>query len=41
MTGLHFHPLTVREVRPDTDDACIVSFDKSSASTTTANGFQP
>jgi len=27
MTGLHFHPLTVREVRPDADDACIVSFD--------------
>ncbi len=27
MTGLHFHPLTVRDVRRDTDDACIVSFD--------------
>jgi len=27
MTGLHFHPLTVRSVRPDTDEAVIVSFD--------------
>jgi ring-1,2-phenylacetyl-CoA epoxidase subunit PaaE len=27
MTGLHFHPLTVRDVRPDTDDALVVSFD--------------
>jgi ring-1,2-phenylacetyl-CoA epoxidase subunit PaaE len=27
MSGLHFHPLRVREVRPDTDDAVIVSFD--------------
>jgi ring-1,2-phenylacetyl-CoA epoxidase subunit PaaE len=27
MTGLHFHPLRVREVRPDTDDAMVVSFD--------------
>lgn len=27
MTGLHFHPLRVHEVRPDTDDAVVVSFD--------------
>ncbi|MBL8331898.1 MAG: phenylacetate-CoA oxygenase/reductase subunit PaaK [Rubrivivax sp.] len=27
MSGLHFHPLRVREVRPDTDDAVVVSFD--------------
>ena len=27
MTSLHFHPLTVRSVRPDTDEAVIVSFD--------------
>ncbi|MFO1273913.1 MAG: 1,2-phenylacetyl-CoA epoxidase subunit PaaE [Rubrivivax sp.] len=27
MTGLHFHPLTVREVRPDTEDALAVTFD--------------
>ena len=27
MTGLHFHPLRVREVRPDTDDSMVVSFD--------------
>lgn len=27
MTTLHFHPLKVREVRPDTDEAMIVSFD--------------
>ncbi len=27
MSGLHFHPLRVREVRHDTDDAVIVSFD--------------
>jgi ring-1,2-phenylacetyl-CoA epoxidase subunit PaaE len=27
MTGLHFHPLRVREVRPDTDDATLVTFD--------------
>jgi ring-1,2-phenylacetyl-CoA epoxidase subunit PaaE len=27
MTGLHFHALTVRELRRDTDDAAIVSFD--------------
>ena len=27
MTGLHFHPLRVRDVRPDTDDAMVVSFD--------------
>jgi len=27
MTGLHFHPLTVRDVRPDADDAVLVSFD--------------
>jgi ring-1,2-phenylacetyl-CoA epoxidase subunit PaaE len=27
MTGLHFHALTVREVRRDTDDAVVVSFD--------------
>ena len=27
MSGLHFHPLRVREVRPDTDDAMVVSFD--------------
>lgn len=27
MTGLHFHPLRVRAVRPDTDEAMIVSFD--------------
>jgi ring-1,2-phenylacetyl-CoA epoxidase subunit PaaE len=25
--SLHFHPLTVRDVRPDTDEAVIVSFD--------------
>jgi ring-1,2-phenylacetyl-CoA epoxidase subunit PaaE len=27
MSGLHFHPLTVREVRADTDDAVVVTFD--------------
>ena len=27
MSGLHFHPLRVRDVRPDTDDAVVVSFD--------------
>jgi len=27
MSGLHFHPLRVREVRADTDDAAVVSFD--------------
>ena len=27
MTSLHFHPLTVKSVRPDTDEALIVSFD--------------
>jgi ring-1,2-phenylacetyl-CoA epoxidase subunit PaaE len=27
MTSLHFHPLKVRAVRPDTDEAVIVSFD--------------
>ena len=27
MSGLHFHPLRVREVRADTDDALVVSFD--------------
>ncbi len=27
MTSLHFHPLRVREVQPDTDEAVIVSFD--------------
>lgn len=27
MTGLHFHPLRVSSVRPDTDDAVLVSFD--------------
>ena len=27
MTTLHFHTLRVREVRPDTDEAMIVSFD--------------
>jgi ring-1,2-phenylacetyl-CoA epoxidase subunit PaaE len=27
MSGLHFHPLRVREVRPDTDDAMVVSFE--------------
>ena len=27
MSGLHFHPLRVRTVRPDTDEAMIVSFD--------------
>ncbi len=27
MTTLHFHPLRVREVRPDTDEAMIVSFE--------------
>jgi ring-1,2-phenylacetyl-CoA epoxidase subunit PaaE len=27
MTGLHFHALTVRAVRPDADDAVLVSFD--------------
>ena len=27
MTSLHFHPLRVRELQPDTDEAVIVSFD--------------
>ena len=27
MSGLHFHPLRVRELRPDGDDAMVVSFD--------------
>ena len=27
MTGLHFHPLRVRELRVDTDDAMVVSFE--------------
>ncbi len=27
MTSLHFHPLKVRSVRPETDEAVIVSFD--------------
>ena len=27
MSTLHFHELRVREVRPDTDEAMIVSFD--------------
>ena len=27
MTSLHFHPLTVKSVRPDADEAVIVSFD--------------
>jgi ring-1,2-phenylacetyl-CoA epoxidase subunit PaaE len=27
MTSLHFHPLRVRDVQPDTDEAVIVSFD--------------
>ena len=27
MTSLHFHPLKVKSVRPDTDEAVIVSFD--------------
>lgn len=27
MSGLHFHPITVRELRPDTDDAVAVTFD--------------
>jgi ring-1,2-phenylacetyl-CoA epoxidase subunit PaaE len=27
MTSLHFHPLTVKELRPDTDEATIVCFD--------------
>jgi ring-1,2-phenylacetyl-CoA epoxidase subunit PaaE len=27
MSSLHFHPLTVKTVRPDTDEAVIVSFD--------------
>jgi ring-1,2-phenylacetyl-CoA epoxidase subunit PaaE len=27
MSSLHFHPLRVRQVRPDTDDAVVVSFD--------------
>ena len=27
MSGLHFHPLRVRELRADTDDALVVSFD--------------
>jgi ring-1,2-phenylacetyl-CoA epoxidase subunit PaaE len=27
MSGLHFHPLRVRDVRADTDDAVVVSFD--------------
>ncbi len=27
MSGLHFHPLTVRDVRPDTEDALAVTFD--------------
>ncbi|MGZ5217907.1 MAG: phenylacetic acid degradation protein, partial [Caldimonas sp.] len=25
--SLHFHPLTVRSVRPETDEAVVVSFD--------------
>ncbi len=27
MSGLHFHPITVRELRPDTEDAVAVTFD--------------
>ena len=27
MSGLHFHPLRVRDVQPDTDDSVVVSFD--------------
>jgi ring-1,2-phenylacetyl-CoA epoxidase subunit PaaE len=27
MSGLHFHPLRVRDVRPDTDDALVITFD--------------
>lgn len=27
MSGLHFHPLKVREVRPDTDDALVITFE--------------
>ena len=27
MSSLHFHPLRVKSVRPDTDEAVIVSFD--------------
>jgi ring-1,2-phenylacetyl-CoA epoxidase subunit PaaE len=27
MSGLHFHPLRVHDVRPDTDDAVVVTFD--------------
>jgi ring-1,2-phenylacetyl-CoA epoxidase subunit PaaE len=27
MSGLHFHPLRVRDVRRDTDDAVVVTFD--------------
>ena len=33
MTGLHFHPLRVREVRPDGEDARLVSFDVPAALT--------
>ena len=27
MTGLHFHPLKVRSLRADTDEATLVSFE--------------
>ena len=27
MSGLHFHPLRVQDVRPDADDAVVVTFD--------------
>ena len=27
MTSLHFHPLRVKSVRPETDEAVVVSFD--------------
>ena len=27
MSGLHFHPLTVRNVRADTADAIVLTFD--------------
>ena len=40
MSGLHFHPLRVRDVRPDTDDAVVVSFDVP-PELTTAFDFMP
>lgn len=40
MSGLHFQPLTVREVRADTDDAVVVTFDVP-ASTAEDFRFEP